>query len=103
MALEGPRTTVVFRAILSNHRSMNGLGNTAIENSPKTEKPMKAYFNNLIRSVFKEESGTAAVEYAIMIALILVMCIAALLSTGDFQRAIWDNSNTKIQSIIPTN
>ena len=64
---------------------------------------MKASFNNLIRSLFKEESGNAAVEYAIMIALILVMCIAALLSTGDFQRDIWDNSKTKIQTIIPTN
>ena len=62
---------------------------------------MLTFLDNLIRKLTHQEDGNTATEYAIMIALILVFCIAALLSTGDVQQAIWFNSANKVQSIVP--
>jgi Flp pilus assembly pilin Flp len=62
---------------------------------------MLTFVNNLLGKLTRQEDGNSATEYAIMIALILVFCIAALLSTGDIQQAIWFNSATKVESIVP--
>jgi pilus assembly protein Flp/PilA len=35
-----------------------------------------------VRSFLKEENGPTAVEYAVMLALIIVVCIAAISSLG---------------------
>jgi Flp pilus assembly pilin Flp len=62
---------------------------------------MTFYLKSLIQTLFRREEGNTATEYAIMIALILVLCIAALLSTGDIQQAIWFNSAAKVESVLP--
>jgi Flp pilus assembly pilin Flp len=80
---------------------MNRLQNVANEKSLSSERPMKTYFCNLIQSLLIEEAGNAATEYAIMVALILMLCIAGVLSTGDFQKQIWENSAVKVESIVP--
>jgi pilus assembly protein Flp/PilA len=47
---------------------------------------------NLARKIaqfLRDESGPTAVEYAIMLAVILLACISAVLSTGDVQQAMF--------------
>ena len=54
-------------------------------------------------SLWVEEDGVSTVEYALLVTLILVMCIAAVLSTGDVQQVLWFDTATKVQSIVPGN
>ncbi len=49
---------------------------------------------------FVDESGPTAVEYAIMLAIILVGCIAAVLSTGDVQQALFFDSAREMSDKI---
>ena len=58
---------------------------------------------NLLQSLWVEEDGVTTVEYALLVTLILVMCIAAVLSTGDVQQVLWFDTATKVQSIVPGN
>jgi len=70
--------------------------------TPKTKSlPMRVYLYKFYRHLMGDEDGVAAVEYAILIALILVMCLAALLGTGDVQKAIWFDTANKMQVIVP--
>ncbi len=70
--------------------------------SQELRNPMKRYISQLLHSVLANDEGTTTVEYALMIALILVFCLAALLSTGDVQKAIWfDTANTIESAIVP--
>jgi len=39
-------------------------------------------FSNLVVSFLKDESGPTAVEYAVMLALIIVVCITAVTTLG---------------------
>ena len=61
---------------------------------------MKLYVSQFLNAMLAKEEGTTTVEYALMIALILVFCIAALLSTGDVQRAIWFDTADTIEAAI---
>ena len=64
---------------------------------------MRRQLHKFVQLLWKQEEGTSATEYAIMITLILVFCIAAVLSTGDIQKAMWlDNADT-ITSKIGSN
>jgi len=42
---------------------------------------MRSLFHNLV-SFLKKEDGPTAVEYAVMLALIIVVCIAAITTLG---------------------
>lgn len=55
-------------------------------------------FTNLL---FKDEEGNTATEYAIMMVLIVIVCLTGILSTSDFQQAIWQNTADKVEAIIP--
>jgi len=48
-----------------------------------------------IRSFLKSEDGPTAVEYAVMLALIIVVCLAAI-------QAIGTNANATFQSVAAT-
>jgi len=61
------------------------------------------YLRRLFTATLVNEEGNSATEYAIMVALILVLCIAAVLSTGDVQQAIWFNTADRVETIVPTN
>jgi Flp pilus assembly pilin Flp len=50
-------------------------------------------------SIYREEEAATTVEYALLIALILVFSISAVLSTGDFQKAVWTDTSADIQII----
>ena len=49
----------------------------------------------------RKEEGNTTVEYAVLLAMILVFCIAAILSTGDVQQILWFDTATKVQIIAP--
>lgn len=61
---------------------------------------MKRYICQLLESMLAKEDGTTTTEYALMIALILVFCLAALLSTGDVQQTIWFDTADTIEAAI---
>lgn len=48
---------------------------------PREENSMKNFTNSII-NFLKEEDGPTAVEYAVMLALIVVVCLTAITSVG---------------------
>lgn len=53
-----------------------------------------------LRSFWQEETGATAVEYALMLALIMVSCISAILSTGDVQKVLWFDTSDTMKVIL---
>ena len=60
---------------------------------------MLAYLRNLSVSLAHSESGVTTVEYALLLALIMVFCISAILNTGDVQDALWFNTASTLEVI----
>ena len=58
---------------------------------------MKNFWHNLLT----DEAGVTTVEYALLLALILVFCISAILSSGEVQEVLWFNTATRIEVINP--
>lgn len=44
------------------------------------------------------EEATSAVEYAVMLGLILVSCLATLQALGDASNGMWGKNNTELQA-----
>ena len=55
--------------------------------------------NRLMRLVW-DESGPTAVEYAVMLALILCVCIGAVSFFGSTASGSWTDTSTKLQSTM---
>jgi pilus assembly protein Flp/PilA len=55
---------------------------------------MKKFYNSVVNFLAKED-GPTAVEYAVMLALIIVVCIAAITTLGQ-------NANSTFQSVGTT-
>jgi pilus assembly protein Flp/PilA len=56
---------------------------------------MLSQFSKLVGDFLKREDGPTAVEYAVMLALIIVVCIAAITSLGTNANATFTSvSNT---------
>ena len=51
-----------------------------------------------IRSLVRSEDGPTAVEYAVMLALIIVMCLAAIQSVGTKAKTTFTNVAASIGS-----
>jgi pilus assembly protein Flp/PilA len=49
-------------------------------------------FVNAVQNFLKEEDGPTAVEYAVMLALIVIVCLTAI-------RAVGDSANQRFQDI----
>jgi Flp pilus assembly pilin Flp len=62
---------------------------------------MKSRLRQFVRNLIFAQDGTTTVEYAVLIAMILVFCVAAILSTGDVQQLLWFDTATKVQIIVP--
>lgn len=56
-----------------------------------------------VLNLILDESGPTAVEYAIMLALILAVCIAAIATMGIASNDSWTDSSTKIDGAFNTN
>jgi pilus assembly protein Flp/PilA len=53
---------------------------------------------NAVKRFVKSEDGPTAVEYAVMLALIIVVCIAAIQALGTNANATFDTVGTTIGS-----
>lgn len=53
----------------------------------------------ICKTFFHQEEAATAVEYALLLALIIVFSISAILGTGDVQRALWFDTANDIQII----
>jgi len=53
-----------------------------------------------IQRLFRDQHGATAVEYAVMLALILMMCIGGIVLVGNSTRTSWENSSSSIQSAM---
>jgi pilus assembly protein Flp/PilA len=53
---------------------------------------------NTIKNFLKEEDGPTAVEYAVMLALIIVVCIVAVRNIGTSASSTFQNVATNIQN-----
>ena len=71
-----------------------------VESHLELKDPMNRYISQLLDSMLAKEEGTTTTEYALMIALILVFCLAALLSTGDIQQVIWFDTSDAIEAAL---
>jgi pilus assembly protein Flp/PilA len=52
---------------------------------------MTRWVNSVVRFV-RDESGPTAVEYAVMLALIIVVCIAAIATLGSNANGVFQNA-----------
>jgi pilus assembly protein Flp/PilA len=61
--------------------------------------PMRT-FSDAILNFLKAEDGPTAVEYAVMLALIVVVCITAITALGSNAKAVFNNValNTAVNS-----
>ncbi len=62
---------------------------------------MNNRLSKFVASFVREEEAATTVEYALLIALIAVFSISAVLSTGDVQKALWFDTATEMQVIVP--
>ncbi len=56
---------------------------------------MKKFYQSVVNFVAKED-GPTAVEYAVMLALIIVVCIAAITTLGNNAKATFTSVGTTI-------
>jgi pilus assembly protein Flp/PilA len=55
---------------------------------------------SLLRKLVRGEEAATAVEYAIMLALILMICIASVAFLGEKTKESWQNSNANIEAAV---
>jgi pilus assembly protein Flp/PilA len=55
-----------------------------------------------ILSFLREEDGPTAVEYAVMLALIIAVCIAAIGTVGQRASTLWGSDSSEISSALDT-
>lgn len=51
-----------------------------------------------LREFLTGEEAATAVEYAVMLGLILVTCLATIKSLGDASDGMWGKNNTELQA-----
>jgi pilus assembly protein Flp/PilA len=59
--------------------------------------------NQKILRFVKDESGPTAVEYAVMLALIITLCITAIAAVGGANGGSWGKTSTEIDSAFNGN
>ena len=53
---------------------------------------------NLIKNFLREEDGPTAVEYAVMLSLIIVVCIVAVRAIGTSASSTFNRVSTELQN-----
>ncbi len=46
-----------------------------------------------IRRFVKSEDGPTAIEYAVMLGVVVIFCLAVLFNLGEVQNGIWEESS----------
>jgi pilus assembly protein Flp/PilA len=55
---------------------------------------------DILKKLLREEDGPTAVEYAVMLAMIVIVCIGAIRSVGSSTSASFEDSATKISAAM---
>ncbi len=62
------------------------------------------FLQKLCSRFLHEDKGATAVEYAILLAVIIILCIGAILNTGDVQSELFFETNSAMnQAMFPNN
>ncbi len=56
-------------------------------------------FIPLLRSFLSDDSGPTAVEYAVMLAAILLAVAGTVATIGSQNGGMWDDNNTKLEAV----
>ncbi len=56
----------------------------------------KPHLMNQLIEFLKNEDGPTAVEYAVMLAMIVITCSVAIAGLGQATLSLWNNSNTEL-------
>ncbi len=56
-------------------------------------------FRDQFWKFLKDESGPTSVEYAVMLALIIVVCLVALTALGQNQSDMWDDMVSELKGV----
>ncbi len=56
-------------------------------------------FIPLLRSFLSDENGPTAVEYAVMLAAILLAVVGTVGAIGSQSGGMWDDSNSKLEAV----
>lgn len=57
-------------------------------------------FASFVQKFLNDESGPTAVEYAVMLALVLMAIISAINAVGNSTSAMWQDDANKINSAV---
>jgi pilus assembly protein Flp/PilA len=57
-------------------------------------------FKKLGRFLQREDDGATAVEYAVMLALIFLVCLGAIVTLGQNTKTSWQNSSNSITTAV---
>ena len=66
------------------------MGSILFINNQTTTHITMNYLKSVVRNFLKQEDGPTAVEYAIMLALIVLVCVAAIATVGESARGIFE-------------
>ncbi len=55
---------------------------------------------NTVRNFLVEEEAATAVEYAVMMALILAACLGTIAAVGTVARDMWNTNSTTLNSVL---
>ena len=66
------------------------MGSILFINNQTTTHITMNYLKSVVRNFLKQEDGPTAVEYAIMLALIVLVCVAAIATVGENARGIFE-------------
>lgn len=61
--------------------------------------PWQRLMNRIIRRFWVRTNAATSVEYAVLLALILMVVFAAIALVGQRTSASWNNSNTSLQGV----
>lgn len=61
---------------------------------------MKLYLKNLFSKLLREEDGPTTVEYCVMLASILLVCLVTIATLGGVPGGLFSNADNLINSAI---
>lgn len=61
---------------------------------------MRRFLRRKIVNFLREEDGPTSVEYAVMLAMILLTCIGAIMTLGGVPGALFTSSDTQIRAAM---
>jgi pilus assembly protein Flp/PilA len=51
-----------------------------------------------LREFLRREDGPTAVEYAVLLAMIILACVVAVMGVGNAARLMWNDNGSKLNS-----